>query len=271
MKTGNILEDFAWSRATAGYEWRRARGGQLLVPVELEGVMASSETYRLGDKATSGLFRAFAALRDDPIEICDFANRYGLLGFPVTVLHYGSRWTPMDQDQAAATRDEEERRHALRGEFLNLDGDRYPRRSWQYHISLMRWLIEARGGARTKRDLWNRLQVNRVLEDSVWPFLNDRLVAKLKPISLISALWLQAVLSDEKEYRECRSCSTPIEISRTGGARSDAVFCSDACKSRDFRARRTKARSLKASGRPAKQIARAIDTDLATVMRWLEE
>ena len=61
-----------------------------------------------------------------------------------------------------------------------------------------------------------------------------------RPSSLIGAIWVQAALaiSERKVFRPCPVCKRPIEISRSGGARTDTVFCSDRCKSRDYRQRR---------------------------------
>ena len=95
------------------------------------------------------------------------------------------------------------------------------------------------------------LAANNALATTAPPFLEwsdseGAFHLRLRPRSLIGALWLQAVLavSEKKLFKPCRVCDHPIEISRTGGARTDAVFCSNKCKSRDYRQRRDKALRL---------------------------
>jgi transposase len=53
--------------------------------------------------------------------------------------------------------------------------------------------------------------------------------------------------------------------------RSDAKYCSDACKSRAYRTRKAKARKLWAGGKDksVKEIAQQLDVEEATVTGWL--
>jgi hypothetical protein len=98
---------------------------------------------------------------------------------------------------------------------------------------------------------------------------------ELAPDSLIGCLWLQVAqaLSQQKQYRTCLApgCGRPIEVSRDPlmGARSDIQFCSDACKSRDYRYRKTEARRLAGEGKTLAQIAKALSRDVATIRRWV--
>ena len=95
---------------------------------------------------------------------------------------------------------------------------------------------------------------------------------KLSPRSLLGALWLQAALSiaEHKEFRRCVTCGRPIEISRSGGARTDAMFCSGAGKMRDYRARRAQARTFHAKKWSLSEIANQLRTDVGTVAGWLK-
>jgi hypothetical protein len=67
----------------------------------------------------------------------------------------------------------------------------------------------------------------------------------LEPQTLVGALWLQAAMhiSGQKEIRECAAsgCGNIIESSRDGrsGRRVDARFCSDACRARMYRMRKS--------------------------------
>ena len=94
---------------------------------------------------------------------------------------------------------------------------------------------------------------------------------RLSPRSLIGALWLQAALAitERKVFRNCLVCGRPIEISRSGGARTDAMFCSNSCKSRDYRARRAKAKKLADRGWKPTRIAKKLRSDTRTVRGWL--
>lgn len=266
MKSGNLLEDFQWERAANGYRWRKARGGQLLVPVQDGDAPAVMEKYRLGDRGNSGLFLSFTESVKNLDSALDFANRYGLLGYPVTVLHYGTRWKHLNNqapdwfeegDEAAGI--------GVRGEFFHLDPDAHRRGSWTYHAKLMRWLVEAR---QQRPPGWVRKEeAEYALRDSVWPCLDDALVGSVKPVSLIGAMWLQATLDGGREYKNCPVCGTPIEISRKGGARKDATFCSSACKSSDYRQRKAEALQLIKKHQP-REVAKLLRTTAAKVRKW---
>jgi endogenous inhibitor of DNA gyrase (YacG/DUF329 family) len=88
--------------------------------------------------------------------------------------------------------------------------------------------------------------INRRLEGRVAPRLVYRMadgtqVMQIVPSQLIGALWLQFAnaIAGNKEYRACKECGTWFEISSAGDARTARrQFCSDRCKSRDYRKRR---------------------------------
>jgi hypothetical protein len=90
------------------------------------------------------------------------------------------------------------------------------------------------------------------------------------PESLLGALWLQfaQAIDGDKEYRACRECGKWFEVS-LDAFRTNRVFCSDPCKSRDYRRRKDRARQLRAEGRSAKEIAKELDTELETVKKWV--
>ncbi len=98
----------------------------------------------------------------------------------------------------------------------------------------------------------------------------------LQPQSLIGCLWLQAAtaLSERKEFRRCigPGCAHFIEISlqRPSGRRTDAEFCSDACRARDYRRRRAQAREWARKGLAPTTIAEKLRSDAATVRGWLK-
>lgn len=59
------------------------------------------------------------------------------------------------------------------------------------------------------------------------------------PRSLLGAIWLQfaAAVAEEKHYRRCAMCRTYFELG-AGVNRSDRKFCSDACRSKNYRKRK---------------------------------
>lgn len=96
--------------------------------------------------------------------------------------------------------------------------------------------------------------VNRHLERKAMPrLLHHRglgtMVLMIVPSSLLSAMWLQLAhaIAGNKDYRACRECGNWFEVSRAEDARTARrMFCSDACKSRDYRRRRDEESSKKA-------------------------
>jgi hypothetical protein len=96
-----------------------------------------------------------------------------------------------------------------------------------------------------------------------------------EPNSLIGSLWLQAAmaLSHRKDYRRClrNGCSRLLEISRDtrSGKRSHALFCSNACRSRDSRERKRRARELASQQIADVDIARSVRSDVETVRSWV--
>jgi len=147
--------------------------------------------------------------------------------------------------------------------------------SWKSHIQLMRamtsWAMEKKAGKTryAAEDLrWFDFSVRRsiiqfegnliaqrvssVLNTVVQPRLHwtprdstgrhGRFKLTLEPDSLIGVLWLQASMSiaEQKRFRRCsaQDCPNLIELSRdSDGKRTDAKFCSGACRSRAYRRR----------------------------------
>jgi putative ATPase subunit gpP of terminase len=94
------------------------------------------------------------------------------------------------------------------------------------------------------------------------------------PTSLLGALWLQVALAiaSDATMGSCKECGRPFEISRSPmGLRVDAEFCTNACKSRQYRKRKRRAKRLFREGYGIVEIASLIDTSPATVRRWVEK
>src|SRR5262249_29769217 len=90
------------------------------------------------------------------------------------------------------------------------------------------------------------------------------------PESLLSAMWYQFADGIEKglRYRACKVCGAWFALA-PGVARKNRVFCSDACKSRDYREKQDRARQMKAAGKSFQVIAKELETEVETVKGWI--
>jgi len=91
------------------------------------------------------------------------------------------------------------------------------------------------------------------------------------PGSLIEAMWLEFAFAvdESKDYRKCPQCGTWFEIA-PDKARANRLFCSSACKSRNYRERKARAQELFAEGMDLRAIADELGTDERTVEGWLK-
>ena len=104
----------------------------------------------------------------------------------------------------------------------------------------------------------------------LWNRTHTRQELCFVPRHLSSALWLQfaQAVDGNKGYRQCPRCSRWFEISpRT--ARSDKVFCSNACRSGALRDRQLEAHRLFDQGKHLKQIATEVKSSVVVVRRWI--
>jgi hypothetical protein len=104
----------------------------------------------------------------------------------------------------------------------------------------------------------------------VWDPLTDRPVLSARPLTLLSAVWLQFALavSSNRIFDRCRVCHKWFEVA-PDVARSNRRFCSNACRSKAFRERQGRARQLHAANKSFDEIAKDLDSDVATVKRWI--
>ena len=87
-------------------------------------------------------------------------------------------------------------------------------------------------------------------------------------------MWLQLALAltGDKRFVACKYCRRLFEISTDQtGSRSDRAFCTIACKTKDYRRRKRTAVELATSGVSAANIAARIETNKATIEKWLSE
>jgi hypothetical protein len=118
--------------------------------------------------------------------------------------------------------------------------------------------------------------INRHLEGRVHPRLlyHQELGKQLMfiaPKTLLSAMWLQLAytVAGNKKHRQCKECGKWFEIARDMDARTNRkMFCSLACKTRDYRRRREETLQLNAEGKSVAEIAVALKTDEKTIKKW---
>jgi hypothetical protein len=88
-----------------------------------------------------------------------------------------------------------------------------------------------------QHELNDRLAEHSAMPALVWDGDPRELKVRLKPTSLISALWLQlvAAIGQEHSYRTCAACRTWFQVGPGGDMRADAKYCSNACRQRKYR------------------------------------
>ena len=302
------LSRFEWAVAPGGYRWIESKWGVVLTPCDEEP--GEPRRYRPFTKRHAGLFRTFAELEPTQDAVLSFANEFGMLGAPWSQPRDESRVILTAEDQAFADRqgiNVGERYEPIECFDRSPDGDN--NHCWTMQIALMSSLIRladrdlpTRGryfdpafptGSLNESEVVARLrfdgtgvtlkkQVNKALNETcgfelAWfPDREKPFSLNLTPHSLLGTLWLQMAysLAGYKTWRECgrTGCDRFIEISRepTTGARSDARFCSDACRARHYRARKRQAIELAAKGWSAARIGRELRSDTQTVRGWLK-
>jgi hypothetical protein len=297
--------DFRWPVPKAGFRWE---DGEWL-PQDAEGVSDSllvdapdrERAQRpYAPLAVSGLFREFADLQPSKEGILAFANKYGALGVS-TFFTTGSgpqeaqmlgrlgetqaRWAAeIARMKEAVTlldlvraRDEAGLARLLHWREARVDGlfPVWPE-SWAYEAPghsvplvgyvpsnifapavglVMAWANEKLQGRTTLQ----------LADDG-----EGRPVLRVGLSILLTALWVQLAqdVVQPAEYRRCKTCGRWFAVP-ADRRKAEQVFCQDACKSKDFRQRKARAQQLAAEGKTAKTIAQEVETDLATVKKWV--
>jgi hypothetical protein len=91
---------------------------------------------------------------------------------------------------------------------------------------------------------------------------------------LAGALWMQLAryVDGDKDYVQCIVCDKWLEISLDEiGFRTSRLYCSDACRSKAYRARQWQAHRLAHEGKTLAEIAHALETSTETVQGWLDK
>jgi hypothetical protein len=88
--------------------------------------------------------------------------------------------------------------------------------------------------------------------------------------TLAAAIWgeLAKSVSEDRLFATCKECGTPFEVAPEL-ARTNRRFCSNGCRSKAYRERQDRARRLFTARKTFEQIAEELDSDAATVKRWI--
>ena len=111
----------------------------------------------------------------------------------------------------------------------------------------------------------------RVSPRLLWDEHETRLRLHLVPEGLVGALWLQfaKAIENDSEFRRCAECNIWFELA-PGTARSDKLYCSNACRTKAYRRRRAEAVRLHAEGRTVVEIAEHVQADVESVRGWVQ-
>ena len=225
--------------------------GPVLTPSE-----GPSRAFHPMDRRNATLFRLFADLDYKDINtILNFARQHGLLG-PHRLRQF----------QAFPKAD---------GSLHYAEGESHL--AWASEIAQMRkavWLWKHPKSANRDQRKWGWLF------DSHLQDVQGRMrfgpggppQLRIAPMTLLAAMWLQLALAvaGNKEFVKCKFCERQIEISTAeSGFRTNREFCSDSCKTKDYRKRRRTALKMAAGGSSAGAITERLETKRATVHRWL--
>jgi hypothetical protein len=272
LKSGDILSDFEWQRCEEGYRWHKARHGLKLVPAQADGEALRMVTYRPFSKQFSGMFKRFVELDPTPDAALAFANDHGHLGYPLTMVVVPKSGLFPVQPPELTDADWPDPLMPPTSEFYALRERTLSARTWKGQVESMKVAVYD-----TKKQPWHRQSMfNDELGQTVRAFMSYSFAEgswelHWKPISLAGVLWLQAAqsLSRLKSYRACVFCKRLIEISRHGGARTDAEYCSNSCRTREYRRRKKEARSLHDRGHSIAEIADRVGSEPRVIRRWL--
>ena len=283
--------DFGWYVHTGGYRWE-AKGskGSFLVPVQQSVRHATPFTH-------TGLFRKFSGMAEGRLNqasILRFANQYGPLGVEPS-WHLGDlesfeTWKNeiLDLGEAVSLW-----QMIVKGDTKGLDHRLRLREDG--NIEYRRQYSSTPGKAEviTSRDIDRQRLIQEdtthaaqlCIQRAVNTHVKGRLIIKLlfdekhrqlgmhiTPDNLAGALWLQFMyaVAGQKKHEKCKTCQEWFEVSPRA-KRSSAIFCSVACRLRNYRKRIAKAQRQHARGVPLKKIAEQLETTVSVIKGWVKE
>jgi hypothetical protein len=298
LETGSMFA-FRWNVPEAGYRWVKTRTSGKTRWV-LSDRVPDGSAYRAGQyaplKLHPALFRTFAHLPSEERErLLEFANAYGYLGVEPEETHETwmqrigelrraiAIWDLIHDRDAASLRPFfiwKESEYAEDGYTVISPG------GWYYRMGAegeRQWIDLPPEVARATDVLipalflvqrWVNAHLRHAAPRLVYDSQIGKPVFQVVPANLLAAMWLQLAesMSGNKQYRTCKECGKWFEISSDDDGRTARrLFCDDPCKSRDYRRRKERAQQLRTKGKPVKDIAKELDTDVETIKKWLSK
>jgi len=248
----------------------------------------------------SALFREFANTTPTQDGILAFANQYGLLGMPrgvfapagppkILVRIKGellNDWVQQIQSMRKATALWDMIRSQRKADLAEIicwqKSSAEKASGWYYETQLIPGVPDpcTSDDVMTPALCLLRNWINDFLVRTVSPrmqFESPRreLSLRLLPDNLLAALWLQFAwaVSGNRDYHVCKKCGRWFEVSNLQSDHRTVrrLFCSDRCKSADYRDNKTKAQALRATGMSPKKIAEELDKSVETVRAWTKK
>jgi hypothetical protein len=95
-------------------------------------------------------------------------------------------------------------------------------------------------------------------------------IFRVRPGSLLPFLYIQLgqAIEGDKDHRRCTVCKKWFELVPQDKGRKE--FCGSACKSKDYRGRKSEAVEMAAAGKTPKAIAAKTGANIETVKRWIK-
>ena len=256
------------------WQWNhehQVKTGPVLGPVHRT---ETPRTYRPMQREHAALFRAFAALDyRDKDALVAFASTYGCLGTEQQqqgpLRKYGSHYALGEAHLTWA------REIALMREALSLTRVRSSTEVAEVDATYEKYGLDPeRHRAEDRRKLEWLFNVHLQHVQARMAF-EQKLPARLsfKPLTLVSAMWLQLALAiaDDKVFLACKFCRRLFEVSTSpSGFRTHREFCTDSCKTKDYRRRKREALRLAVEKKPVREIAKQTNTKAATIRKWLK-
>jgi hypothetical protein len=268
MADADPLMGFTWRVPAEGFIW--VERGDTDVDPDYRGPLLTAAPARgrpprsyAPSTDETGLFLRFAELDRTLEAIRAFANEFGDLGVgdvvdrttgdegePLKAWNDAiecmaaavQMWKALQRNHLATLRRLERERHYLSSaDVLAAISDDLEDYFRDEELSAM----VRRGSLRTPATYWLECVINSQLAGAVGfqvrvanqPTNAKPFQQRLVPRNLLAVMWLQLAraASERKEFWDCGCCGKPIEISRTG-RRTNTRWCSDACKSKAWRA-----------------------------------
>lgn len=294
-----------WTVAQSGYHWvdtteaffeKESKPVRVLtsgVPLGVRSLVMRYDPV----KAEPALFRNFAELEPTEEAIRQFANKYGLLGISIHILveHEGKLTMSVGEELKVWAREIRDMRHAV--EVLEAiekeDYNELQRRfrvspgeaayehdgrwEWIYHENIRPDLATyvAEDDLISPAMFFIQRAINAKLTEHAAPRLlynpdQGSMVLRIVPKNLLGAMWLQfaEAIDSTRKFDRCEQCNRWFAVSPS--ERTSRKFCSDACKSKNYRTRK-EARRLHAAGVPIEEIASRLEVKLAVLQKWLDK